>query len=308
MFNNKKKALTSIVSYEDRNNTFGNNKYRGNCSGELIKDLISFYNPKKVFDPMVGGGTTQDVCNLMGVNSLVLDLNPKWGGWDALNDEVPESSDFIFWHPPYHDIIQYSGKMWGEADSRDLSRCATYQEHIQKLDKIQAKLLTSLRHQGRLAILVGDIKKKGLLYSMQKDMSWFGSPEQIIIKAQHNCWSDNVSYNGRFIPIVHEYLMIFKREDCYIVPTKIVKSVDIDLRTRPNQTWRDVVLAAISKLGGKASLEQLYSEIKDHAKVKTNVAWKEQIRKVVQIYNDFANIGRGLYSLSPLGQNKAAVV
>jgi hypothetical protein len=53
---------------------------------------------------MVGGGTFAEVANELGVNHYVLDLNPKYGGWDALNDEVPESSDLTFWHPPYHDM------------------------------------------------------------------------------------------------------------------------------------------------------------------------------------------------------------
>lgn len=300
-------SLTTLVSYEDRNNRYGNNKYRGNCSGQLIKDLLEFYNPKRVLDPSVGGGTTKDVCQALGINNLCLDLNPKWGGFDLLSDEIPQSSDFIFWHPPYHDIIQYSGNMWGEADERDLSRCKTYEDFIQKINQCQAKLLTSLRQGGRLAILVGDVKRKGVLYSMQKDMAWFGQPEQVIIKAQHNCWSDNVNYSGNFIPIVHEYLMIFKRDNCYIVPSRIVKQINIDLRTRPNQTWRDVVLAAISKLGGKASLQQLYSEIENHAKTKTNSTWKEKIRQIVRAYNkDFQRISEGVYSLTKLGELAAS--
>jgi len=294
-----KKSLTTIVSYEDRNNKFGNNKYRGNCSGELIKDILEFYKPKKVFDPSVGGGTTKDVCEYLKIDNLCLDLNPKWGGFDLLVDEIPESSDLIFWHPAYHDIIQYSGNMWGEADPRDLSRCKTYAEFIDKINKCQAKLMSSLRKNGRLAILVGDIKKKGVLYSMQRDMAWFGQPEQVIIKAQHNCWSDNLSYSGRFIPIVHEYLLIFKRDDCYVIPSKITKQVNVDLRTRPNQTWRDVVLAAIERLGGRATLQQLYAEIEFHAKTKTNTAWKDKIRQVVQQYKkDFQRISEGTYALA----------
>lgn len=294
-----KMSLTTIVSYPDRINKFGDNKYRGNCSGQLIKDLIEFYKPKRVFDPMVGSGTTSDVCKELGVGHLCLDLNPKWGGYDALNDEVPQSSDFVFWHPPYHDIIKYSGNMWGKSDPRDLSRCETYQDFIKKINAVESKLITSLRRGGRLAVLVGDIKRKGILYSMQKDMAWFGQPEQVIIKAQHNCWSDNVNYSGKFIPIVHEYLLIFKRDDCYIIPTKIIKQVNVDLRKCPKQTWRDVVLAAIEKLGGKASLEQLYSEVQYHEKTKTNTHWKEKIRQVVQIYkNDFLNVSKGIYALA----------
>jgi hypothetical protein len=295
--------LSTIVSYPDRNNSYGNNKYRGNCSGELIKDLLTHFNPKHAYDPMVGGGTFRDVCIDLGVEHFCTDLNPQFGGWNALEDEVPESSDFIFWHPPYHDIIQYSGNMWGNADPRDLSRCETYEDFISKINKVEAKLLASLRKGGRMAILVGDVKRKGVLYSMQKDMAWFGQPEQVIIKAQHNCFSDNTHYSGNFIPIVHEYVLIFKRDDCYLVPTKIVKQVNVDLKQRPNQTWRDVVLAALEKLGGRSSLDKLYNEIEGHAKTKTNPHWNEKVRQVLQEKtNDFINVARGEYALKPFGK------
>lgn len=289
---------STIVSYPDRDNRYGNNRYRGNCSGLLIKDLLEFYQPQKVFDPMAGSQTTKMVCDELGIENLCLDLNPALGGFDAVNDEIPESSDFIMWHPPYHDIIQYSGIMYGTPDPRDLSRCKTYEEFIKKLDKVQAKLITSLKKNGRIAILVGDIKKKGLLYSMQKDMSWYGNPEQIVIKQEHNCWSDNRTYSGKFIPIKHEYLLIFKRSDCYILPAKVTKQVQIDLRQSEKITWRDVVLAALEHLGGKATLEQLYNEIEGHKKAKTNNAWKEKIRQIVRTYKDFAEVERGCYRIA----------
>jgi hypothetical protein len=49
---NTRPDLTSVVSYPDRGK-YGNNKWRGNCSGYLIKDLLEWYKPKKAFDPMV---------------------------------------------------------------------------------------------------------------------------------------------------------------------------------------------------------------------------------------------------------------
>lgn len=294
------KQLTTILDYPERNNKYGNNKYRGNCTGELIKDLILYFKPKKFFDPMTGGGTSDDVCNELNINHICRDLNPAWGGWDALNDEIEESSDFIFWHPPYHDIIKYSGIMWGQPDERDLSRCKTYNEFIVKLNKIQAKLITSLRKNGRMAILVGDVKRKGLLYSIQKDMDWYGSPEQIIIKTQHNCFSDRVSYNNSFIPIVHEYLLIFKKEDCYIIPTKVLYNINIDLRKSISTSWKDVVFAAMERLGGTANLNQLYEEIRYHERTKQNQNWKEKIRQVVREYKDFICVDRGTYKLAHL--------
>lgn len=289
--------LTTIVSYPERGK-YGDNKYRGNCSGELIKDLLLHFKPKFVADYMVGSGTTGEVCSELGINNLCLDLNPAFGGFDALNDEIPVSSDFIFLHPPYFSIIQYSGNMWGRPDPRDLSRCGSYGEFIKKLNLVQAKLITSLRKGGHIAILVGDVKKKGVLYSIQKDMDWYGQPLSVMIKHQYNMMSDKHVYGGNLIKIAHEYCIIFRRDDCYILPVKTVRQINYDLRQSTKISWHDVVLAALEKLGGQATLEQLYSEIDGHKKTETNKFWREKVRQVLQQYKEFQNQARGEYMLA----------
>ena len=62
------------------------------------------------------GGTGKDVAKELGINnSLHLDLN---NGWDALENEIPSGSDFIFSHPPYWSIINYENerKFYAEND------------------------------------------------------------------------------------------------------------------------------------------------------------------------------------------------
>lgn len=44
-----------------------------------------------------------------------------------------------------------------------------------------------------------------------------GTLENIIIKAQHNCFSDNIQYSGKFIPILHEYVMIVRKDDALFI-------------------------------------------------------------------------------------------
>lgn len=290
--------LTTIMSYPERGK-YGDNKYRGNCSGELIKDLILHFGPKHVSDFACGSNTTGDVCSELGISSVCMDLNPAYGGFDLLNDEIPVSSDFIFFHPPYHNIIQYSYNMWGkDPDERDLSRCRTYEEFIHKINSVNARLITSLRKGGYLAILIGDVRENGNLYCPVKDMTWYGKVEALCIKTQHNCFSDRIKYYGNFIAIYHEYLLILKREDCYILPIRTVKQIDFDLRQSTRISWHDVVLAALEKLGGKATLDQLYSEIEGHGKTKGNRFWQEKIRQVLQQYEEFKRMSRGVYALS----------
>jgi len=287
---------STIVEYRDRGH-YGDNKYRGNCSGLLLKDLFEYFRPAKVFDPMAGSGTTGDVCRELGIPCLQLDLNPRFGGWDALSDEIPESSDFIFFHPPYYNIIKYSS-VYYPYDPRDLSMCSSYGEFIQKLDIIQEKLLYSLRKGGRLVVLVGDVKRNGRLYSIQKDMTWFGQPEYVMVKKQVNTMSSRRPYAGNFIPIEHEYLLIFRRDDCYVFPRRTVSGGSFDIRYSVNATWRDLVYATIMKLGGKARLEDIYNEMKDFHKCRSNRHWKEKIRQVLQLHKDFEKIDRGTYKVA----------
>lgn len=288
--------LSTIVEYKERG-SYGNNNYRGNTTGMVVKDLLEFYKPRKVFDPMAGSGTTGDVCEELNIPCLQLDLNPKFGGWDALSDEIPESSDMIFFHPPYHDIIKYSS-VYYPYDSRDLSQCTTYEDFISKLDAIQEKLIYSLRRGGRLVVLIGDIKKNGRLYSIQKDCNWYGSPEQIIIKKQFNTWSSRKTYRGKFIPIEHEYLLVFKRDDCYLIPHKIITGAAIDIRDNEEITWKDLVYATLEKLGGKSSLDCIYKEMQSFKRCSESKFWKEKVRQVLQICKDFKRIDKGLYAMA----------
>ena len=160
--------MQSIVSYKDRGN-FGDSKYRGNCTGYIIKDLITNYypasKPKKFVEIFSGGGTGKDVAEELNItNSLHLDLN---NGWDALVDEIPTGSDFIFSHPPYWDIISYESQRNSYSEN-DLSNQMPYEEFIKKLNIVNEKIYHSLLYGGRHAILIGDVRKQGKYYSIIK--------------------------------------------------------------------------------------------------------------------------------------------
>jgi hypothetical protein len=299
-FEGKTKGFSgTLVSFPDRG-PWGDPKYRGNCSGFILKALIEQYNPSSVADYMCGSDTSGDVCQEMGVQCISMDLNPKYGGFNILKDDIPQSAQLQFSHPAYHDIVVYSGEQWkGEPHPDDLSRCKDWPEFIQKWGLALAKLYRAIPVGGRVAWLGGDIKRKDKLYSMLLDSPRFGTLEQIIVKAQHNCWSYNVSYSGNFIPIHHEYLVILRKDDNYMYPISIVKAVEIDLRTRANISWRDVVQHALHALGGRAKLSDLYNEVASFAKTKTvaNPHWRDKVRQVLQTCKNFVNISRGEWAL-----------
>src|SRR5690348_1875728 len=54
--------LTSLYHF-DRAGEYGDRSYPGNCGGNLIKDLLKFFKPFSVLDPMSGSGTCRDVCD-----------------------------------------------------------------------------------------------------------------------------------------------------------------------------------------------------------------------------------------------------
>ena len=283
--------MQSIVSYKNRG-SFGDSKYRGNCTGYIIKDLIQhFYptsKPKKFVEIFSGGGTGKDVANELNItNSLHLDLN---NGWDALVDEIPTGSDFIFSHPPYWDIISYESQR-NAYSKNDLSNEMPYEEFIHKLNIINEKIYHSLLYGGRHAILVGDIRKQGKYYSIIKDMDWFGDIESHIIKIQYNCVSDNKIYsNNNFIPIRHEHLLIFKKNRVWLFNKKSTNTIQINIMEATNITWRDLIQATLEYLKNKATIDDIYNILVKSKKAENNNHVREKIRQILNNNSNFKKV------------------
>lgn len=287
------RILTSIVSYPERGDG-GNNRYRGNCSPKLIEDLIGFFRPKEICDYMCGSGTTKAAADRCGVKSRLYDLH---GGFDIMNSEIPERPEFIFWHPPYWDIVVYSDVMYKASDVQarygydpkkfDLSRITDWNRFVEAMNYAMMKQFAALEKGGRMAVLMGDIKKKGKLYSMLSEIVKPGTLENIIIKAQHNCFSDSVRYSGSFIPILHEYVMIVRKDAPILIPILTTKRIESDLRDMPGATWRDVVAAVLEDCKEAVSLSYLYEKIEPYKKAKANQWWKEKVRQTLQLYPHF---------------------
>lgn len=296
--------MKSIVSYPDRGN-FGKNSYRGNCSGRLIEDIISQYKIRQLSDFMVGSGTTEDVCALHHVPGTFLDLNR---GYDMMSMDIPERSENIFWHPPYGSMITYSDNMYKASDIirkygfdprvNDLSRCRDWDDFVSKMNHCMLKQFTSLEKGGRMFVLMGDWKQKGKLYSMLADIAKPGTLEQIIIKAQHNCMSESNTYSSmNFVPIVHEYLMVVRKDSSLIIPVMMSVRKTLDMRKSQNATWRDIIIAVVENSGKRGmSLAEIYEEVKDSPKTKANPNWQAKVRQTLQDERYFTRIGRGEYA------------
>lgn len=299
--------MQSIVSYPDRGK-YGRNTYRGNCSGLLIKDLIEQYRLQGLSDFMVGSGTTEDVVRETGIRGDFADLNR---GYDMLSMDIPNRAENVFWHPPYGAMIKYADSQYKAADveaatglsaetirQHDLSSFKDWGEFVKMMNYCMMKQFSALEKGGRMFVLVGDWKQKGKLYSMILDLIKPGTVENIIIKAQHNCWSERQSYSGSFVPIVHEYLLVTRKDAGLIVPVSWGTSRQYDMRSFTDQSWRDLVYSVIQENGGQMSLQELYDALKDSSKAKKNPHWQEKVRQTVQNIKRFVRTERGCYAIA----------
>ena len=137
---NHTSALTTVVSYPDRG-TGGSNSYRGNCSPRLIEDLIAHFNPQEICDYMCGSNTTGDAASSMGIASHTYDLH---SGFDLLHCDIPERPQFVFWHPPYWDIIKYSDVMYKAVDVEHGAFSAIWGNNLEADMAILEKVFVSL--------------------------------------------------------------------------------------------------------------------------------------------------------------------
>lgn len=295
--------MKSVVSYPDRDNRYGNNKYRGNCSGKLIEDLVEQYKIHQLSDYMVGGGTTEDVCRALHVPGKFLDLNR---GFDMMTMDIPDRPENIFWHPPYGGMIIYSDKMYKADDiiskygfdprKNDLSRAKDWDDFVQKMNYCMLKQFSSLEKGGRMFVLMGDWKQKGKLYSMLCDIAKPGTLEQIIIKMQHNCMSDSNTYSNRnFVPICHEYVMVVRKDAAVIIPVSVARKTEMDMRDTISATWRDVVAAVLEDAHREMTLTEIYGQIEGHKKCQNNPHWKDKVRQVLQMYPQFQSVKVGVW-------------
>lgn len=200
-----RRDLTSLLRYPERG-PWGEARYFGNCNGYVVLDLIDYFKPASVFDPMEGSGTTAEVCFDLKVDYEGRDLR---SGFDLLSSPLPERQfDLIFWHPPYWPGHQYSDH------PNDFSNAKGCRDFLDRIRTGITRLKDLLAPAGHLAILIGDGRKQGIFYPIHSEIiQWNLLPlETVLIKAgDHERRARYFRYGpSRFIPTLHEYLLIFK--------------------------------------------------------------------------------------------------
>lgn len=205
--------LTSLYHKAARGN-YGDARYPGNCGGNLIADLLRFYRPKSVFDPMSGSGTCGDVCRELGIACREGDIH---AGFDACEAATfPQGPfDFIWAHPPYWRMKRYAD------DPRDLCNTPTLAAFLQRYGQFIQNCTNALEPNGKLAILMGDYSDREagfvpLTYHTKRLAFDAGLTQQTtdIIRFSHGASSATKTYRSTFIPGLHDVCMVFDKTEC----------------------------------------------------------------------------------------------
>ena len=194
---------------------YGDRKYPGNCGGNLIKDLLTYFKPGSVFDPMTGSGTCRDVCDRLGIYCHSSDLHQGADACDA--SQFPrECFEFAWIHPPYWRMKLYTD------DARDLSRTPTLQAFVERYRLLIENCAGSLVKGGKLAILMGDYQDREAGYVplvfYTKYLAMKSGLRQSctdIIRFSHGNSSTNKVYKSSFIPGLHDVCMIFEKPNAH---------------------------------------------------------------------------------------------
>ncbi len=203
--------LTSLYHFH-RAGEYGDRKWPGNCGGNLIKDLLTYFKPGLVFDPMHGSGTCEDVCEELGIPCMTGDIHQGFDACDPQDFPGPETFDFIWAHPPY-----WRQKLYAD-DPRDLSRCPTLTGFLRRYGQFIRNCAVALRPGGKLAILMGDYSDREagfvpLVYHTKRLAFEAGLRQHCtdIIRFSHGASSGKKVYRSSFIPGLHDVCMIFEK-------------------------------------------------------------------------------------------------
>jgi DNA modification methylase len=201
----------------------GNKEYIGATPSYLIWNLLTRYTRENdvVLDPMVGSGTTIDVCKDLKRVPMCFDLVPfreDIRQSDARSLPLKSNTvDFAFIDPPYSTHIDYSDhtKCIGKLDSRTGA-------YYEAMDKVIRELYRVLKDRRYMALYVCDSFKKGKPFSpigfeLFGIMRQYFKPVDIISVVRHNRtlkrnhWH-TAAVDGNYFLRGFNYLFIMKKE------------------------------------------------------------------------------------------------
>lgn len=205
--------LTSLYHFH-RAGEYGDRSYPGNCGGNLIKDLLTYFRPTLVCDPMAGSGTCRDVCHELGIACMAWDIHQDFDACDPHEFPKVPMFDFIWSHPPY-----WRQKLYAD-DPRDLSRAPTLDAFLVRYGQFLRNCAGALKPGGKLAVLMGDYSDREagfvpLTYHSKRLAFAAGLRQSCtdIIRFSHGASSGKKVYRSSFIPGLHDVCMLFEKAE-----------------------------------------------------------------------------------------------
>lgn len=203
--------LTSLFHFADPGD-YGDRSYPGNCSGRLIRDLLLYFRPKTVFDPMTGSGTCRDVCDELDLLCTSRDIRSGFDACDASHYDPAWNFEFVWIHPPYWRQKVYSD------DARDMSTAPTLSYFLHRYRQLIQNNAKVLADNGKLAILMGDYSDRDIgmvpLTYWTKRFAFEAGLRQActeIIRFSHGASSSKKVYKSSFIPGLHDTCIVFEK-------------------------------------------------------------------------------------------------
>ena len=160
---------------------------------------------------MEGSGTCRDVCRELRIDYVGGDIRT---GFDATNRQRFErlgGFDFIWLHPPYWNMVPYN-----PGQPRCLSNARDVDDFQSRLTAVLRNCRTVLTAGGVLALLIGDIRKRGryqglpfhAFFAAVRVGFWLAAPE--IVRFHHGATSSKKRDTTPFIPRLHDLCFVLQ--------------------------------------------------------------------------------------------------
>jgi hypothetical protein len=152
--NGFKPQLFNVWNFADCDGDFGVDNYKGRIPGQIVQNILHYFTDEDdlIVDPMVGSGTTLDVCKSMNRECKAYDLNPtrqditKHDITNGFPDDC-KNCDLIFLDPPYFNMVYDFFK--------------NVQEFYAFIKKLALDCFNTVKENGIVAFLMQDMTEKG---------------------------------------------------------------------------------------------------------------------------------------------------
>lgn len=174
----------------------------------LLEGVLRYLRPEKILDPTAGSGVTARVASEFQIPCTVRDLNDPEQPTDLF--EIKEDGfDLIVMHPDLWGARREAGH------PNDLGADVEWDEYVEMNIAAVEHLAQRLAPGGALLLVAPIARRQGVVYSLTRELaSVLGDPrEPEMVHPHPECRSRGTLYGKRFIPIAHDQVLLWRREE-----------------------------------------------------------------------------------------------